>query len=92
MKPITPREYQIACLLAEGMRPLDIAHKLDIATSTVRRQITAAYLKLGISGMGAMRQLRSQRNLLCPHHYAMQNGDTCPGCKRRMVRNTEMVG
>lgn len=49
LKNLSPRETEIARLVAEGKRNQDIAHELSIAEHTVETHLTHIYQKLGIS-------------------------------------------
>lgn len=45
---LTDRELEILRLLAEGMRPLDVATKLFVSIKTVKNHLTSVYAKLGV--------------------------------------------
>ena len=46
---LTPREFDVASLAAQGMSAKTIASKLFISEKTVRNQLTTIYSKLGVS-------------------------------------------
>ena len=49
---LTRREYDILCLLAEGLSGKEVARRLRLAHSTVRNILsTGLYVKLGVSNM-----------------------------------------
>ncbi len=47
-EPLTPREAEILRLIAAGMRNQEIADRLVISLSTVKRHIANTYGKLGV--------------------------------------------
>ena len=47
-EPLTPREIEILRLIAAGMRNQEIADRLVISLSTVKRHIANTYGKLGV--------------------------------------------
>ena len=46
---LTRREQEILACVANGMRNGEIASELHVAESTVKSNLTSAYLKLGVS-------------------------------------------
>ena len=48
VEPLTPREVEILRLIAAGMRNQEIADRLVISLSTVKRHIANTYGKLGV--------------------------------------------
>jgi DNA-binding NarL/FixJ family response regulator len=46
---LTPREEQVAGLVAEGIGNREVAHQLDIKESTVKKSLQRIYDKLGVS-------------------------------------------
>lgn len=50
MTSLTPRQQEIAGLLAEGLRPKQIAQRLGIAQSTVHAHLANAALRIGRRG------------------------------------------
>jgi DNA-binding NarL/FixJ family response regulator len=46
---MSPQQYRILELLAMGLANKEIARKLDIASSTVKNQLTSVFGKLGVS-------------------------------------------
>ena len=48
LEHLSPREAQVATLLAQGDAHKDIAHKLDITVRTVKAHATAIYSRLNI--------------------------------------------
>jgi len=46
---LTPREVQVAALLAYGLTAEQIAEKLSIKTNTARTHIKHIYIKLGVN-------------------------------------------
>ena len=49
--PLTPREVEVLSLLAQGLRPAEIAGQLFISVGTVRKHISNAGEKLHTHGM-----------------------------------------
>jgi len=47
-EPLTPREYEVLAMLAEGLTYKEIAERLGIATSTVGQHVHAIYRKLHV--------------------------------------------
>jgi DNA-binding NarL/FixJ family response regulator len=47
---LSPREYQIACLVADGLANLEIAADLDISERTVKAHLSAIYAKTASRG------------------------------------------
>lgn len=45
---LTKREEEIAALVTEGLRNKEIAHKLGVATATVKAHLQSVYMKLGV--------------------------------------------
>jgi DNA-binding NarL/FixJ family response regulator len=58
---LTPRELEIACMIAGGMRSKVVADKLSISEGTTRLHLHHVYQKLNVDGrMGLMRYLQSR--------------------------------
>jgi LuxR family maltose regulon positive regulatory protein len=49
VEPLTDREYEILVLIAQGLSNRDIADRLFVEVSTVKRHINNCYGKLGVS-------------------------------------------
>jgi DNA-binding NarL/FixJ family response regulator len=47
--PLTPREIEVLCLLAQGFDNTAIAQRLVLTTRTVQNHVSAIYDKLGVS-------------------------------------------
>ena len=47
--PITPRELEVLCLLAQGLDNATIAERLTLSTRTVQNHVSAIYDRLGVS-------------------------------------------
>ncbi len=47
---LTPRERELASLVAQGLDNLQIAARLGLADKTVRNMLSALYAKLGVEG------------------------------------------
>ncbi|MBI5301094.1 MAG: response regulator transcription factor [Chloroflexi bacterium] len=47
--PLTPREIQVLCLLAQGLDNTAIAERLVVTTRTVQNHVSAIYDKLGVA-------------------------------------------
>lgn len=45
--PLTPREYVVACLVAEGQRNREIAAQLGVSVWTVKTHVKAILVKSG---------------------------------------------
>lgn len=45
---LTPRQREILCLLADGLRPRQIASRLTLSETTVRNHVQAILLALGV--------------------------------------------
>lgn len=63
--PLTPREIEILCLLAQGCDNATIAQKLVITTRTVQNAVSTIYDKLGVTS-------RTQAALLAIQHGLVQ--------------------
>jgi DNA-binding CsgD family transcriptional regulator len=50
---LTPREYEIVSLVAEGMANVQIAQRLWVSPHTVRKHLENAFEKLGVSNRTA---------------------------------------
>lgn len=46
---LSPREWEVACLLVKGMSRVEIADKLSISRNTLKRHIANIYHKMGVS-------------------------------------------
>jgi DNA-binding NarL/FixJ family response regulator len=46
--PLTPREYEVLCLLMQGKQNKAIADELHIQVSTVEEHLSNIYRKLGV--------------------------------------------
>jgi DNA-binding CsgD family transcriptional regulator len=51
---LTPREVEVALLLARGLQTKEVAHRLGISFHTARHHIESAYTKLGVSNRVAL--------------------------------------
>ena len=51
---LTPAEAQVAMSIANGIPPCDIASSNDVAISTVRSQLKAVYLKVGVNSQAEL--------------------------------------
>ena len=51
---LTPRECEIAQLVAEGLTNEDIATRLGISNQTVRHTLVKIYLKAGVSNRASL--------------------------------------
>jgi LuxR family maltose regulon positive regulatory protein len=62
IEPLTDRELEVLCLMAEGLKYQEIATKLFISLNTVRFHVKAVYGKLNVNNrtqaIEAARQLR----------------------------------
>lgn len=67
--PLTPREIEILCLLAQGCDNATIAQKLVITTRTVQNAVSTIYAKLGVTS-------RTQAALIAIRHGLVQVDDT----------------
>jgi DNA-binding NarL/FixJ family response regulator len=61
MDDLTPREYEILCLLAEGLDNAAIADRLTLTKRTVQNHISTIYGKLGLNS-------RTEAMLYALHH------------------------
>lgn len=61
--PLTPREPEVLCMLAQGKRPADIAADLSVSVHTARKRISNATEKL--HSHGAMAAVLAAH----PHHH-----------------------
>ena len=62
--PLTPRELEVLRLLAQGLRPAEIASRLVISVHTVRKHISNASEKLHSHGMMSTVLAAQRRRLL----------------------------
>ena len=46
---LSPREWEVACLLVKGISSVEIADKLSISRNTLKRHIANIYHKMGVS-------------------------------------------
>jgi DNA-binding NarL/FixJ family response regulator len=61
LEKLTPRELEIACMIAKGMHNKAVADKLSITEGTAKLHLHHVYQKLNVDGrMGLMRHLRSR--------------------------------
>ena len=60
-RTLTPRELEIACMIAEGMRSKVVADKLSISEGTTKLHLHHVYQKLNVDGrIGLMRYMQSR--------------------------------
>jgi DNA-binding NarL/FixJ family response regulator len=62
-KSLTPREMQIAQMMAKGMHNKEIAEKLSIAEGTAKNHLHHVYEKLKVDGRMALMQYLQSRGL-----------------------------
>jgi HD-GYP domain-containing protein (c-di-GMP phosphodiesterase class II) len=62
--PLTEREVEVLCLLAQGRNTPQIAHTLDISKKTVEHHLTHIYDKLGVMSRTAAVVYAVQRGLV----------------------------
>lgn len=58
---LTPRQREVAGLASRDKGVAEISKRLGIAKATVKLHLSKSYGKLGISGRGAPRELRTRR-------------------------------
>ncbi len=63
--PLTPRECQVLCLLAQGLDNAAIARELVVTTRTVQNFVSSIYGKLGVTS-------RTQATLIAIRHGLVQ--------------------
>lgn len=66
---LTSRELEILRLLAQGLRPTDIASRLYVSIKTVKNHLTSIYSKLGVK-TGAQAVVEAYRQ----HHVPIEPG------------------
>jgi DNA-binding CsgD family transcriptional regulator len=71
--PLTPREWEVAVLVAQGLGNSAIATELTVSTATVKTQVSSAFSKLGIGNRHALAALMYQEGWL-PASLADPNG------------------
>jgi two-component system nitrate/nitrite response regulator NarL len=60
-RTLTPRELEVACMIAKGMHNKAVADKLSITEGTAKLHLHHVYQKLNVDGrMGLMRYLQSR--------------------------------
>jgi DNA-binding NarL/FixJ family response regulator len=60
-RTLTPRELEVACMIAKGMHNKAVADKLSITEGTTKLHLHHVYQKLNVDGrMGLMRYLQSR--------------------------------
>ncbi|MEW5717187.1 MAG: response regulator transcription factor, partial [Chloroflexota bacterium] len=64
INPLTPRETQVLCLLAQGLDNAAIAHQLVLTTRTVQNHVSAIYDKLGVTSRTEAMWYALQRGLV----------------------------
>lgn len=65
---LTPRERQVALLVAEGKTTAEIGARLEIRDATVKTHVQTCLRKYGVTSRGALRQaLRGAREDLAAH-------------------------
>jgi len=47
-KPLSPREREVASLIASGLQDSEIASKLGVARGTIRAHVATIYIKAGV--------------------------------------------
>ncbi len=63
--PLTPREIEVLCLLAQGLDNTTIAQRLVVTTRTVQNHVSAIYVKLGVTS-------RTEAALIAIRHGLVQ--------------------
>lgn len=61
---LTPREYQVLSLLAEGMTNSEIADQLVISRATVKTHVASIFSKLGVTNRTEAASLAARRGLV----------------------------
>jgi DNA-binding NarL/FixJ family response regulator len=61
---LTPREFEVLSLVAEGLSNRQVAERLIVSEHTVHRHLANVYAKLGVSSRTAAVALVTQRELL----------------------------
>lgn len=64
LQPLSPREFDVFCLLAEGMTTRDAAEKLCLSYKTVCNHTTALKEKLGIKTLGELSLLAARQGII----------------------------
>jgi DNA-binding NarL/FixJ family response regulator len=54
MNQLTPREHQVAMLVARGLSNKEVARELGLSLSTVKRHMHSIMLKLGVKRRAAL--------------------------------------
>lgn len=62
--PLSPRELEVAILIAKGLKSKEVANKLDILRGTVDKHIEHIYNKLGFSSRAQLAIWLMERGLL----------------------------
>lgn len=66
--PLSPREFEVALLLTQGLRQEAIAKRLSLSAKTINTHKTRLFEKLGIHDSIALARLASQYGLADPAH------------------------
>jgi two-component system, NarL family, invasion response regulator UvrY len=64
LQPLSPREFDVFCLLAEGMTTRDAAEKLCISYKTVCNHTTTLKEKLGIKTLSELSLLAARQGII----------------------------
>ncbi len=71
--PLTPREMQVLCLLAQGLDNMTIAQRLVVTTRTVQNHVSTIYSKLGVTSRTEAALIAIRHGLV--HVSAVQDTD-----------------
>jgi DNA-binding NarL/FixJ family response regulator len=86
-RPLTPREQQVADLVANGMKNREIAETLQIATGTVKIHLMHIFEKTGIRDRFELAlhglRLATSRTVECSPEPAAEAVESFPGAFRR---------
>lgn len=54
LSSLTPRQLEVACLVAEGLTSAEIANRMGVSTRTITSHLDRIYTRLGISTRAAL--------------------------------------
>jgi DNA-binding CsgD family transcriptional regulator len=76
VEPLSPREQQVALLVARGFSNIEVAHELGIKDGTVKLHVQKIFLKLGV---------RNRYGMAMAYLFGVRPADLDPRDRKRPI-------